>query len=123
GAKFHAQSLFARHQTSLSLVACRDPDQETGTYPQDHRQVAAQFLVYIFEVEVRARRIQTGTIMNWYSATASRSRTGSTKAFWPLRSAPKCPARSEERRVGKGSRSRWSPYHYKTNGYSRSRPA
>src|ERR1017187_1260924 len=39
-----------------------------------------------------SRRIQTGTIMNWYSATASSSRTGSTRASWPLRSAPKCPA-------------------------------
>src|SRR5215467_15621911 len=27
----------------------------------------------------------------------------------------KCSARSEERRVGKECRSRWSPHHYKTN--------
>src|SRR3712207_9462484 len=43
-------------------------------------------------------------------------RASSSAARWLVTSsasAPRCPTRSEERRVGKECRSRWSPYHYK----------
>src|SRR6266850_5058486 len=52
-------------------------------------------------------------------AGASAPRTSATKAAKLARSPNSTPAelrRSEERRVGKECRSRWSPYHYKKKG-------
>src|SRR5467141_4911614 len=37
--------------------------------------------------------------------------------------SPSTPMRSEERRVGKECRSRWSPYHYKKKTGSHTQPA
>src|SRR5258708_2037948 len=34
-----------------------------------------------------------------------------TTRWWPAACEPACSCRSEERRVGKECRSRWSPYH------------
>src|SRR5215211_5634543 len=65
-----------------------------------------------------SRRRHTRSLCDWSSdvcssdllrsGTRSRGRTRGTR--WP---PPR--RRSEERRVGKECRSRWSPYHYKKN--------
>src|SRR5471030_3356124 len=48
-------------------------------------------------------------------AATKRSRRPTTTSA-TIRKTTRCwPVRSEERRVGKGCRSRWSPYHYKKN--------
>src|SRR6266849_7302900 len=69
-----------------------------------------------------SRRRHTRSTRDWSSDVCS-SDLGSTRvircssfAHFSSRSAALPPAqRSEERRVGKECRSRWSPYHYKKN--------
>src|SRR5690348_18244999 len=47
--------------------------------------------------------------------TGSRSRMSGSTGFWVMKEYPRHGARSEERRVGKECRSRWSAYHEKKN--------
>src|SRR6267378_1871109 len=66
-----------------------------------------------------SRRRHTRSLHDWSSDVcssdlAAASPTASTaNASWPRMPSTTCcgPARSEERRVGKECRSRWSPYH------------
>src|SRR5256885_16765699 len=48
-----------------------------------------------------------------HSSTRMRSRSSAASSKFSLSTARRSCSRSEERRVGKECRSRWSPYHYK----------
>src|SRR3712207_8898836 len=69
------------------------------------------------------------TIASWAAATdgtpsaraiAAQAAAAVAKLFFSM-VHPSLGARSEERRVGKECRSRWSPYHYKKKDHSKRR--
>src|SRR5215217_9400493 len=62
--------------------------------------------------------VQTCALPIWRPGPSywRRRRDSITPDRWRwVRSRSRTPSRSEERRVGKECRSRWSPYHYKKN--------
>src|ERR1035438_6897527 len=70
-------------------------------------------------VLITSRRRHTRCLSDWSSDVCSSDLIGRAQA--ETHTEPKCdsacalPIRSEERRVGKECRSRWSPYHYQQN--------
>src|SRR5437762_12903051 len=70
----------------------------------------------------RSSVVTRSTVVSVSCAMASWTCTWRTRCVPPWRSRPSLICfRSEERRVGKECRSRWSPYHYKKNSYVHSR--
>src|SRR5215204_7312848 len=67
-----------------------------------------------------SRRRHTRSLCDWSSDVCSSDLPGARRRCWASTPTPSCATcsavrtpRSEERRVGKECRSRWSPYHQK----------
>ena len=60
---------------------------------------------------LRKREASDGRMTPFHTEILLRSRGVAASGFPPLCNIPHCCLRSEERRVGKECRSRWSPYH------------
>src|SRR3712207_9107616 len=67
--------------------------------------VIGQYYLHMIEAFEHMCDVGDGHIIEWYHAIVPHSFQRCVDVFY----------RSEERRVGKECRSRWSPYHYKKN--------